>query len=261
ALVAGSALAAALHLRDEEGGFNEAAVRAALPGAPLVGLTWAWREQGLITPPGNPAGLAAIADLARPGLRVIGRQPRAGSHVALVGLLSDAGVVLRHVNFLPEPALAEDEVAAAVLRGAADVGFGIRAEAERDAFRLLTTVQGVGGRVGLAILTVLAPAELAHAVAAGDTASIARANGVGPKLASRIAMELRSKFGSIATASGTSLPVGAANSTVADAIAALTALGFRPLDASRAVAEAQGELGADVALNDLVRLALKKSAR
>lgn len=139
--------------------------------------------------------------------------------------------------------------------------YGFRAEAERDAFRLLTTVQGVGGRVGLAILTVLAPAELAHAVAAGDTASIARANGVGPKLASRIAMELRSKFGSIATASGTSLPVGAASSTVADAIAALTALGFRPLDASRAVAEAQGELGQDVALNDLVRLALKKSAR
>jgi excisionase family DNA binding protein len=131
ALVAGSAVAAALHLRDEEGGFNEAAVRAALPGAPLVGLTWAWREQGLITPPGNPAGLAAIADLARPGLRVIGRQPRAGSHVALVGLLSDAGVPLRDVAFLPEPALAEDEVAAAVLRGAADVGFGIRAEAAR----------------------------------------------------------------------------------------------------------------------------------
>ena len=132
ALAAGSALAAALHLRDaEEGGFNEAAVRAAMPGAPLVGLCWAWREQGLITPPGNPLGLATIADLARPGLRVMGRQPRAGSHVLLVGLLSDAGVALRDIAFLPEPALAEDEVAAAVLGGAADVGFGIRAEALR----------------------------------------------------------------------------------------------------------------------------------
>jgi len=132
-LAAGEALAAALHLRDAEGGgFNEAAVRAAMPGAPLVGLTWAWREQGLITPSGNPAGLAAIADLARPGLRVMGRQPRAGSHVLLVGLLSDAGVALRDIAFLPEPALAEDEVAAAVLSGAADVGFGIRAEAQRS---------------------------------------------------------------------------------------------------------------------------------
>jgi Holliday junction DNA helicase RuvA len=139
--------------------------------------------------------------------------------------------------------------------------FGFASEAERDSFRLLTTVQGVGGRVGLAILSVLAPAELAHAVAAGDTASIARANGVGPKLASRICNELRTKFGSIATASGTSLPVSAGSSTTADAIAALSALGFRPADASRAVAEAQAELGADAALNDLVRLALKKSAR
>ncbi|UPY37828.1 helix-turn-helix transcriptional regulator [Sediminicoccus sp. KRV36] len=132
ALAAGHALAASLHLRDAEGGgFNEAAVRAAMPGAPLVGITWAWREQGLITPPGNPAGLTAIADLARPGLRVMGRQPRAGSHVLLVGLLSDAGVALRDIAFLPEPALAEDEVAAAVLAGAADIGFGIRAEALR----------------------------------------------------------------------------------------------------------------------------------
>ena len=63
--------------------------------------------------------------------------------------------------------------------------FGFLTEAERDSFRLLTTVQGVGGRVALAILSVLGPNELAHAIAAADTASIARANGVGPKLAAR----------------------------------------------------------------------------
>lgn len=130
ALAAGEAVAAALHLRDPEGvGFNEAAARDALPGAPLVGLVWAWREQGLIVPPGNPRGLSGVADLARPGLRVIGRQPRAGSHVLLVGLLSDAGLRLDAVGFLPEPALAEDEVAQAVADGAADAGFGIAAEA------------------------------------------------------------------------------------------------------------------------------------
>ena len=61
----------------------------------------------------------------------MGRQPRAGSHVLLVGLLSDAGLALRDIGFLPGPALAEDEVAAAVLAGSADVGFGIRAEAQR----------------------------------------------------------------------------------------------------------------------------------
>lgn len=131
ALAAGEAVAAALHLRDPDGGggFNEAAVREAMPGAPLVGLVWAWREQGLIVPPGNPLGLGRVADLARPGLRVIGRQPRAGSHLLLVALLSDAGVRLDVVGFLPSPALAEDEVAQAVADGAADAGFGIAAEA------------------------------------------------------------------------------------------------------------------------------------
>ena len=142
ALAAGAAVAAALHLRDADGtGFNEVTVRAAMPGAPLVGLIWAWREQGLITPPGNPQGLASIGDLARPGLRVIGRQPRAGSHVLLVGLLSDAGVALRDITFLPQPALAEDEVAAAVLTGAADAGFGIRAEALRSGLGFVSLIR------------------------------------------------------------------------------------------------------------------------
>jgi len=140
--------------------------------------------------------------------------------------------------------------------------FGFATVGERDAFRLLTTVLGVGGRVALNILSVLAPAELAHAIAAGDTASIARANGVGPKLAARIANELKGKAGGMAAAlpGSTALPA-AGSSIVADAIAALAQLGFRPLDASRAVGEAQAELGAGASLNDLVRVALKKSAK
>lgn len=140
--------------------------------------------------------------------------------------------------------------------------FGFLAEAERDAFRLLTTVQGVGGRVALAILSVLGPDELAHAVAAADTASIARANGVGPKLAARIANELKGKFGAIALGAAAPLPVGAApGNAVADALAGLAGLGFRPMDASRAVAEAQAELGADAGVSELIRVALRKSAR
>lgn len=139
--------------------------------------------------------------------------------------------------------------------------FGFASETELAAFRALTTVQGVGGRVGLNILSVLSPDQVAHAVAAGDAASLARANGVGPKLAARIANELKGKLGGVAMAAGAPLPVAAGNRMADDAMAALSALGFRPMDASRAVAEALAELGEAAALNDVVRAALKKSAR
>jgi molybdate-binding protein len=95
----------------------------------MVGIVWAWRSQGLILPPGNPRGIQAIPDLVQDGIRVAGRQPRAGSHVLFVHLLGEAGIRLDAVQFLPEPALAEDGVAAAVQEGRADAGFGIGAEA------------------------------------------------------------------------------------------------------------------------------------
>lgn len=137
--------------------------------------------------------------------------------------------------------------------------FGFQSLAERDAFRLLTSVQGVGGRVALAILSVLAPDDLAHAIAVQDTASITRANGVGPKLAGRIANELKGKFGNLAP--GAPRPVTTGNSAVADALTALAGLGFRPMEASRAVAEAQAELGPDADVSALIRVALRKSAK
>lgn len=139
--------------------------------------------------------------------------------------------------------------------------FGCPSEAEMAAFRALTTVQGVGGRVALSILSVLTPDQIAHAVAVGDAASLARANGVGPKLAARIANELKGKLGAVAVAVGAPLPVQTGARLVDDAVAALAALGFRPMDASRAVSEALGELGEGAALNDVVRLALRKSAK
>lgn len=129
-LAAGQAVAAAVHLRDpDSGAWNAPAVREVLGAGGHVGITWAWRDQGLLVAPGNPLALAGVADLARPGLRVVGRQNRAGSHVLLVHLLTEAGLPLDAVAFLPEPALAEDEVAAAVAEGRAEAGFGIRAEA------------------------------------------------------------------------------------------------------------------------------------
>jgi Holliday junction DNA helicase RuvA len=137
--------------------------------------------------------------------------------------------------------------------------FGFGSAAERDWFRLLTGVQGVGGRVALAILSVLDPNELSRAIASGDKAMIARANGVGPKLAQRIAMELRDKTGGIALGPGAApVPAGSAS---ADAISALANLGFRPAEASAAVAAASDELGPSAGLDALVRLALRKAAR
>ena len=132
--------------------------------------------------------------------------------------------------------------------------------AERDWFRLLTSVQGVGGRVALAILSVLEPVELVRAVAAGDKAMVARANGVGPKLAVRIVTELKDKTGGIVLGPGVTAPQ-TKGSAAGDALSALANLGFRPVDASAAVTAAEEELGPAATLDALVRLALKKAAR
>jgi Holliday junction DNA helicase RuvA len=136
--------------------------------------------------------------------------------------------------------------------------FGFGSATERDSFRALTSVQGVGGRLALAILSVLSSDELARAVSQGDKAIIGRANGVGPKLAARIANELQGKLGVAGLAGPAPAPrAGAA----ADALSALANLGFRPAEASAAVNAAQDELGPDVSLDALVRLALKKAAK
>ena len=138
--------------------------------------------------------------------------------------------------------------------------FGFGNAGEREAFRQLTSVQGVGGRVALAILSVLDPAELAAALSRGDKAMVARANGVGPKLAMRIVNELAGKLGSpaLAGAAGAPAPRGG---PAADALSALANLGFKPAEASAAVAAASDELGPDATLDALVRLALRKAAK
>jgi Holliday junction DNA helicase RuvA len=138
---------------------------------------------------------------------------------------------------------------------------GFADAAERDWFRLLTQVQGVGSKVGLAILSALSTAEVQTACANGDAAMVARANGVGPKLAGRIVNELKDKAGAMPGGGGA---VGAvimpAGSASADAVSALQNLGFKPAIAAAAVAKAQGELGEDADLNALVRVALKRAA-
>jgi Holliday junction DNA helicase RuvA len=132
---------------------------------------------------------------------------------------------------------------------------------ERDWFRLLTSVQGVGAKVALAILSALEIGDLQRALASGDAAMIARANGVGPKLAQRIAHELKDKAGALDGIAGSSPALSATSGPLGDAVAALTGLGFKPGEASAAVSAANEELGAGASLDALVRAALKKAAK
>jgi holliday junction DNA helicase RuvA len=142
--------------------------------------------------------------------------------------------------------------------------FGFVSERERDWFRLLQTVQGVGAKVALAILSVLTPDELHAAIANRDKTMVGRASGVGPKLAERIVNELKDKAGGIA---GATIPVGGfaaaapKGGLAADALSALANLGYKPAEANRVVTAAIEEAGEGADVGAVVRLALKKAAR
>jgi Holliday junction DNA helicase RuvA len=138
---------------------------------------------------------------------------------------------------------------------------GFASADERNWFRLLTSVQGVGAKVALAILSILSPAEVQTAVARADAAMIARANGVGPKLAQRIVNELKDKAGAIALGGGGAGAAVPASGAANDAVSALLNLGFKPAEASNAVNAASDELGPGAGLDALVRLALRKAAK
>ena len=138
---------------------------------------------------------------------------------------------------------------------------GFADSAERDWFRLLTQVQGVGSKVALAILSALSTAEVQTACANGDAAMVARANGVGPKLAGRIVNELKEKAGALPSSGGVGgVAISPAGGASADAVSALENLGFKPATAARAVALAQSELGEGAGESALIRVALKMAA-
>lgn len=139
---------------------------------------------------------------------------------------------------------------------------GFASAGEREWFRLLTGVQGVGSKMALAVLSALSLDELQRACGGGDAASVARAQGVGPKLAARIVNELKDKAGALPGGPGISAGAAAPSpgSVSADAVSALQNLGFKPQVAAAAVAHAVGELGDGAGLNDLVRVALRKAA-
>jgi holliday junction DNA helicase RuvA len=140
--------------------------------------------------------------------------------------------------------------------------YGFADEAERAWFRLLTTVQGVGAKLALAVLGVLGPDALVSAIMAQDKAALARADGVGPKLAQRIANELKDKVGGIAL--GPAAAVGAAaapKGAAADAVSALVNLGYSRSDAFGAVHEAAKRLGGEAKIDALIRAGLQALGR
>ncbi len=139
--------------------------------------------------------------------------------------------------------------------------YGFATSAERDWFRLLTTVQGVGAKVALGMLSALSPDQLIAAIATGDRAALTRAPGVGPKLAVRLVSELRERVGALP--SGGAMPVTPtpAAGAFADALSALTNLGYRRPEAEASLARALAEHGEAAALDVLIRAGLKGLSR
>lgn len=138
--------------------------------------------------------------------------------------------------------------------------YGFSSPAEKQWFRRLMGVQGVGARVALGVLSVLTPAELAHAIAAGDKKAVGRAPGAGPKLAQRIVSELEGQVpaGAAFDVAGAPNGNGRAEGPAADAISALVNLGYPQLQASMAVSKALAAEGDGAGVEELVRLGLRE---
>lgn len=145
--------------------------------------------------------------------------------------------------------------------------FGFRSDAEREWFRLLQSVQGVGAKVALGILSVLEPGQLATAIATNDKASISRGPGVGPKLAARIAAELKDKVPAFTPIDpalarlSDAVEDRSAPQPVSDAVSALVNLGYPQPQASAAIAAALRSAGDAAEAKTLIRLGLRELAR
>lgn len=145
--------------------------------------------------------------------------------------------------------------------------FGFRSDMEREWFRLLQTVQGVGAKVALAVLSTLPPADLANAIALRDKAAVARTPGVGPKVAERIVSELKDKAPAFASVDPVVAQLAGAVAddnaprAVSDAISALVNLGYGQPQAAAAVASASRSAGEGAETAMLIRLGLKELAK
>lgn len=150
--------------------------------------------------------------------------------------------------------------------------FGFASELERNWFRTLQTIQGVGSKVALAVLGIMSPQDLANAIALGNSAAVEEAPGVGKKLAQRIVAELKDKAPALSVAGlnvlqvpgggGTqAAPAAVQHHAAAEAISALTNLGYNPQQAAAAVATAMGDLGEGADTASLIKRGLKALAR
>ena len=153
----------------------------------------------------------------------------------------------------PEQALVFTHLAA---RDDGQTLFGFASAAERDLFRSLIRVSGVGPKLGLALLSAVTPDQFATAVAGGDVAAITRVPGIGKKTASRLVMELRDKVDALAVAKA----VGGEQTPAREAVLALVALGYRENVAAQVVGEAAEGTAKDGAVEDLIRAALRRMA-
>lgn len=175
-----------------------------------------------------------------------------------VGYLVQAST--RTLALLPGGALASLLIETQVREDAIAL-YGFAESAERDWFRLLTTVQGVGARVALNILSALSPRDLVMAIQSGDKGSLTRAAGVGSKLAARLLTELRDKVGAMPSEVGITPVLPIAAGAEADALSALLNLGYRRQEAHAAVGRVAERLGERAALDALIRESLKELAR
>jgi Holliday junction DNA helicase RuvA len=185
-------------------------------------------------------------------------------HIDVQGVVYEAFCSSRTISALPQVGHAAVMHVEMIVREDMIRLYGFASPEEKAWFNTLMSVQGVGARVALAVLSVLAPGELQSAIALQDKAMVGRANGVGPKLALRIVTELKGKVPTgIGIDAGTlglqqALGEGVAGSNVADAVSALTNLGYSSAQASAALARVvarEGE-GADTAT--LIRLGLRE---
>ncbi len=183
---------------------------------------------------------ACIIDVAGVGYLVF-------ASTRTLGALPTAGTA----SLLIETQVREDAIAL----------YGFATPAERDWFRLLTTVQGVGAKVALGLLSALSPDQLIAAIATADRAALTRAPGVGPKLAVRLCSELRERAGAMPGGGALPIPSAGPQGAAADALSALTNLGYRRAEAEAALAAATAQHGADAALDILIRSSLRALAK
>ncbi len=174
-------------------------------------------------------------------------------------LVCCSGQTLRNIGAIGERVILFIET---VMRQESLQLFGFATLEEQACFRLITTVQGVGMRMGLSLLTALPSLEIYRAIAAQDKASLMRAEGVGPKLASRMLTELKDKIPEeIGFISNANMPMTTLSPAIQEAVSALVNLGYRRLDAVTAITKASQQLGEGAGLNDLIKQGLSALAR